>query len=87
MDYINEVRESRAEEARPRWRLFHGSFNNAEHLRLSRWRAPSPKTHRGANAIGWRFVGGDMTLKMFNDAQIRSGKKPSEYIGIFGPGR
>jgi 1,2-phenylacetyl-CoA epoxidase PaaB subunit len=41
MDYINKVRESRAEEAWPRWRLFHGGFNNAEHLRLGRWHAPS----------------------------------------------
>lgn len=57
MDYINKVRESRAEEAWPRWRLFHGSFNNAEHLRLGRWHAPSPKKRRGANAIGWQFVG------------------------------
>ena len=56
MDYINKVRESRAEEARPRWRMFHGSFNNPEHLRLGRWHAPSPKKRRGANAIGWRFV-------------------------------
>ena len=58
MDYINKVRESRAEEALPRWRLFHGGCNNAEHLRLGRRHAPTSKTRRGAIAIGWRFVGG-----------------------------
>ena len=74
MDYINKVRESRAEEALPRWRLFHGGFNNAGHLRRGRWHAPSPKTRLGAHAIGWQFVGGfEMTLKMFN-AKIRSGQ-------------
>jgi hypothetical protein len=70
--YINKVRESRAEEARPRWRLFHGGLNNAEHLRRGRWHAPSPKTRRGANASERRFVGEfEMTLKMFNGSNQR----------------
>jgi len=69
MGDIKKVREPWEEEARPRWRLFHGGWFHAEHLRLGRWHAPSPKTCRGANAIGRRFVGEfEMTLKEFNAA-------------------
>jgi hypothetical protein len=64
---IKNLREPWEEEARPRWRLFHGGWFHAEHVRPGRWHAPSPKKCRGANAIGRRFVGEfEMTLKEFN---------------------